>query len=463
MTVVPKDIETFDEDNLENNLYKILNGRHRYEALVSLDKRGKLVTLKGLENREVIVYILRTNCAIQKNYGLLRGNELQASHVRAPQVHEILYVAEGLKEYYSNDQVEEAIVRYCKVLSVHPDEVTALKKLTSWPSNEFDLLLKVLRRYESLQTSDIQSSSNLHSYMKKGLTQPVVKSIFKQLGQVLPEFFLLHADKVLKKELSLKQLVEGFQKIRKRDKVAKVVVKEAGCLSLGVLAENYPGKFTNEILDRYLGAECEGKMKNKKGIELKEYVDSVLRGDFIIPIRTGFVEVDSVFDVCHLDMSEASTIVFNLESSVKMEELSEYLLNLKKNKPSLSFLLLFTNGEIQRGFLNFLSSKRFQGLSPHQVFFDDEKENIEVSELGLFNNLKFALVCTSHVARPPLKVYNGNLSNISAVVEQVTPAGGSVAFVNQGCLPLMDLQIDSSVVYYGGKLQLKSIKGRMTK
>ena len=52
-------------------------------------------------------------------------NELQAKYVRKPYTHEIIFIAEGLKELYPINQVEEALVRYCKLLLVHPDEVTA--------------------------------------------------------------------------------------------------------------------------------------------------------------------------------------------------------------------------------------------------------------------------------------------------------------------------------------------------
>ena len=49
----------------------------------------------------------------------------------------------------------------------------------------------------------------------------------------------------------------------KRDQVAKVIVKEVGCQSMEALVDNYPDKFTAEILDRYHGAITEGKCKNE--------------------------------------------------------------------------------------------------------------------------------------------------------------------------------------------------------
>ena len=89
-------------------------------------------------------------------------------------------------------------------------------------------------------------------------------------------------------------------------------------------------------------------------------------------------------------------------------------------------------------------------------FFD--AQNITISDSGVNNNLKFALVCTSFISKPPLKVYNGNLSNLKCVIEQLSPEVGLVAFVNEGCLPLVNLDLTSSVVYYGEKQVIEKFK-----
>ena len=460
MTVVPKDMNTFNEDDLDDNEYEILNGRHRFEALVNLDKKGVLSSLKGLEERKLVCYVLKTNCTftIQANYGQLRGNELQASYVRPPHVHEILYVAKGLKDHYSDEQVEEILVRYCKLLSVNPDQVTAVKKFVHWENTAFDMLLTVFKQYESLQTSDIFSSTNLEMYVTRGMTQPVPTATFKQLGQADPELFLQQADRVLKKKLSLKDLVTSLQKVRKRDQVAKVIVKEVGCLSIEALSDNYPEKFTGEILDKYHGAVTEGKCKNKTGEDLKIYIESVLKSDGEkVPTREDrFVEINTAGDIIGLDMSEADTVVFNLKGGVEISEFAAYLKRMKEAKPSVSFVLLFNTEEHQQAVKSYLSTKEFQVLGAQQIFFD--AQDITISASGVYNNLKFALVCWSYISKPPLKVYNGNLSNLKSVVEQVSPEVGLVAVVNEGSLSLVNLDLNSSVVYYGEKHAIEKFK-----
>ena len=79
LTVVPKDDSTFDDKNLDENEYEIINGRHRYLALKNLDEKGLLESVAGLADKRVTCYILRTTCPIQSNYG---WNEAQAAFVR---------------------------------------------------------------------------------------------------------------------------------------------------------------------------------------------------------------------------------------------------------------------------------------------------------------------------------------------------------------------------------------------
>ena len=75
----------------------------------------------------------------------------------------------------------------------------------------------------------------------------------------------------------------------------------------------------------------------------------------------------------------------------------------------------------------------------------------------MYNNVKFALVCSSYISKPPLKVYNGSLSNLKYVIEQLS-AVGLVAFVNEGCLPLFTLDLTLSVVYYGEKQVIEKFR-----
>ena len=92
-----------------------------------------------------------------------------------------------MNDTYPPDQVEEALVRCCKLKSIHPDEVTALKKLSKWPKPSLDVLTIILKQYESFQTADAKESSNKNkSKLLKGETQPLPKALFKQVSKEHP-------------------------------------------------------------------------------------------------------------------------------------------------------------------------------------------------------------------------------------------------------------------------------------
>ena len=60
----------------------------------------------------------------------------------------------------------------------------------------------MLKHFEAFDTADEKGASSLN----KTKAVPVV--LFKQLGQVNPEYFSQHAEKVKKKQISLRYLIE---------------------------------------------------------------------------------------------------------------------------------------------------------------------------------------------------------------------------------------------------------------
>ena len=83
-----------------------------------------------------------------------------------------MYVAAGLIELYSGDQVEEALVRFCKLMSVHPDDVTAIKRISKWKKQSLEVLIRILQQYETFQTLDVKDSSTRNkAKLMKGETQ----------------------------------------------------------------------------------------------------------------------------------------------------------------------------------------------------------------------------------------------------------------------------------------------------
>ena len=126
----------------------------RLLAIQRLDQKGMLDKLRLLTGKNVLCYILKTHCELQATYGALRGNDLQADFVRKPYLHELLYVIEGLRENYGSEKVLETVMRYGKLLEVGHDDLTALKKLGSWPLNILSKLTAIFKLFEAFQTED---------------------------------------------------------------------------------------------------------------------------------------------------------------------------------------------------------------------------------------------------------------------------------------------------------------------
>ena len=200
-----------------------------------------------------------------------------------------------------------------------------------------------------------------------------------------------------------------------------------------------------------------GNKSNNRGIQLVNYVKSVLANLLVAENEDKFVEVKSDENIYIYELSESDTVLINLKEVSEVEVLADYLLNLKQKKPTITIILLFASEDQQALLLKVLSVKKYECLTPRQMFFDEVESNLSGS--GFCNNLKFGLICTSHIYKPPLNVYNGNLSNLKNVVEKVSPEKSNIVFVTDGSLPIIDMGYKfSNVVYYGDRQAIERFK-----
>ena len=88
--------------------------------------------MSGLEGRKIPCYVLKTRCSITQNYGFLRGNDIQATGPSKPELQDLLYISEGLREDGVSDQEVNCVTeKYAKTLKFRIEEITSLKKLIS--------------------------------------------------------------------------------------------------------------------------------------------------------------------------------------------------------------------------------------------------------------------------------------------------------------------------------------------
>ena len=76
--VMPDDTETFDENNLENNRYQVLHGRHRLRALQLLIEENKISLLPSMESNSVPCLILGSLSVGAANWANLRNGDIAA-------------------------------------------------------------------------------------------------------------------------------------------------------------------------------------------------------------------------------------------------------------------------------------------------------------------------------------------------------------------------------------------------
>jgi hypothetical protein len=175
---------------------------------MELEKKGLLTSLRGMENKLVTCHIVRADCAIQANYGAIRGNDCQSEFVRKPFVHELVFILEGLTNQFGKDKAIEAVSRYGKSLAFGHDEITAVRKIGAWPIECLSSLAKILKMFQTLQTEDAKIIAKRQSTkIMNGSIISVPNILLKKLSKVDHNYFNEKAHLVIEKIISLKQLL----------------------------------------------------------------------------------------------------------------------------------------------------------------------------------------------------------------------------------------------------------------
>ena len=227
----------------------------RLLALKELEKKGLLTSLRGMENKLVTCHIVGADCAIQANYGAMRGNDCQAEGVHKPFVHELIFILEGLTKQIGKEKAIEAVDRYGKSLAFGYDEMAGVRKIGAWPVECISSLSSIFNKFQCLQTLDARTIARRQSRkIMNGNIIEVPKTLLKKVSKVEPDFLKQNAHLVMEKKVSLKSLVEEFFKITKRILTASCVTEISGFQNFEQLKETFPDKFDDNVLDKYEGA-----------------------------------------------------------------------------------------------------------------------------------------------------------------------------------------------------------------
>ena len=417
---------------------------YRLLALKKMEQRGILEDLDILPGRKVLCYILGTIDDIQATYSSLRGNDLQAEFVRKPALHELLYVAEGLRVSNSVEKVTETVARYGKLLKFGPDDLTAIRKLASWPTEVLTKLTEVFKLYEKFQTSDAKelAKRQVSLIMEGQETVKVPHSLLRSIGMMLPHHFEQVSIQIVAKELSLRQAAEDASKLPKREQVMVYISQQIpGHLTSREIVTAYPGKFSNEVLDAFLGAIIGKKAVNEKGKALKEYVKGVVNGEESLGFQ--LMEIKRFEELDLSTLPECDTMVINC-NTLSVDQVCQ-LRTLKAGKNSMSLVVLLSDQEEKTNLFCDLSTE-MDNLK--EIFF---ATNSPVKKGDFVQNLKLGIVSSSTIFKPPLKSFNGSINNLEVVVEQITPPGGKNVCITEGNIPIVSIHKTFSCQYFGEK------------
>ena len=225
----------------------------RLLALKCLQSKNMLKNLAMMMHETLTCYILGVSSVSGLNYASLRGNEIGARYVAKPNHHDMAKIIAGLVESLEDsDKVSEVVSRYVNLLKYSQVLKTALRSICKWPLDCLQFLANIIIKYECYQTLDtdtrLMNRSNQKLMDGIKLEMPVV--LFKEIARFPHEFLREHADSILEDKLSVKQLVKEFTNVEERKKKVAKIEESAGFQSIDQLRNNFPEKFTEDIVDK---------------------------------------------------------------------------------------------------------------------------------------------------------------------------------------------------------------------
>ena len=135
LVLFPANEASFNTKDIRSNSYHVVQGCHTLLALKALDEKGELTSLPGLHLKKIPSIIINTTDPALLNYGNSRANDLSAQFAKKPQIQDLIYVFESLQKHYDDTaRALEVIIRYAKSLKFGAEDITALRKLSLWPT-----------------------------------------------------------------------------------------------------------------------------------------------------------------------------------------------------------------------------------------------------------------------------------------------------------------------------------------
>ena len=318
--------------------------------------------------------------------------------------------------------------------------------------------------------------------MQRGLKLPMTKDMFKTLANCQVEYFEAHYEKILKRELSLKDVLDNSSRVTETQASKVIIAKEANMSSFDALKEKYPEKISEKTAKSFAGAITMGKNKNNAGIFLKRFVNRLDSDKFDEQINT--VELDNILDFELEKLGDFDVIVFNLVddkpdyvdlviSSIGLEhrEMKAVLLILHSEKESRRVIskLDYWNGDSDSVVIEVGGQKR-SSLDVVQLLFKKGEESMNQKQL-IEENIQFAVLFGNYVFHPPLKIFNNEMRfSLATLMSKICPPSSNIAYVQTGNQDIVSIHDgeeaegnDCSVTYFASKVSMERFLRRALK
>ena len=450
VVVRPVNVKEFNEKGPDGSSFLVTQGIHTVTALKELQQEDKIKTMTGIKDGFITVNVVNVEEKSLVIYGNIRSNSLASMFVCKPKPQDLLKVFDDLKE--KPKQALKTVERLARLNLVGPAETKALLDICKWLAESFDKLILVLERYETYQTEDVKEGvrSTVHKNqgrMGRGQMLTMPNTMLVSLSRLSQDYWLEEGDKVLANTKSLRSVVEDFKYVKDIESL-EALIKELAGESWEELTVKNPTKFEENKMKAFHGATKE----NMKGEQLKQYIkedSGVFVGRITMEQKTE--------DVAHY-IKDGEPAVVILQGEMDFDKQQELVSKLEKSESPR--LVIFGSQKQQLGVL--IKMRTSSEVPVDQVFFEKAKSKSIKSDEQSDEDLHYGIIGGKFsVQEGPLKTYNGKLSNLRTVVNDITLPGSRIVSINEGEAGIISIHMEGlpkSIHYVGSSDQLQKLK-----
>ena len=310
--------------------------------------------------------------------------------------------------------------------------------------------------------------------MQRGEKLPMTVEMFKTLSNCKVEYFEAHYEKILKRELSLKDVLDNTSRVTETQASKVTIAKEANMGSFDALKEKYPEKINEKTAKNFAGAITVGKNKNNAGMFLKRFVSRLDNDELDGQVNT--VELDNILDFGLDKFEDFDVVVLNMfDDKPDYVDLIINSIGLRKDMKAV-LLILHSEKELRKVIsrLDYWNScdsdsagmdvggQKRSSLDVVQLLFEKEEESSNQKQL-IVENIQFAVLFGKyHVFQPPLKIYNSEMRlGLKTVMSKICPPSSNIAYVQTGNQDIISIHDGDesetsgcSVTYFASKTSL---------